>query len=63
MKKIELHIKDKIPEKEEFSKDKIKIVVVHKNKRRYENDLAIIRFGDLLELTDGLLQSVEVISD
>lgn len=65
MKKIELHVKERFKLDEKFfkEKDKVKIVLVHEPKRRYENDLVIMKYKDLLELTGGLLQSVEVVSD
>lgn len=65
MKKIELHVKERFKLDEKFfkEKDKVKIVLVHEPKRRYENDLVIMKYKDLLELTGGLLQSAEVVSD
>lgn len=64
MKKVELHIVDKFVSREFFKeRGKVKIVLVHKPKQRYENDLVVMKYGDLMELTSGLLQSVEVVSD
>lgn len=64
MKKIEFHILDKIVDREFFKdKDKMKVVVVHKSKNRYENDLVVMRYKDFMEITGGLLQKAEIISD
>lgn len=52
MQKVELHICETLPDKTFFKSNNIRIALLHYPKQRYENSLAILRFKDLLTLSN-----------
>lgn len=58
MKKIELYICEDLPDKTFFKSDNnIKIALLHYPRQRYENSLAILRFKDLLTLSNHVKEA------